>query len=175
MIIVRKYCKIFILILSLALCCGCSSKTYSSYKYNEVDIKTLFFENADMFTEVAINISDSDEFFEKARRDYESGHAWIMSPYDEKMQWFDSETKNMVNTFFHNYKPYMISLDYQRYITITFLNSLGNSGYTFVYYYDFISENANGRTYFEDWEKAQISNYDVFEELTDNWFFYYNE
>lgn len=132
--------KLFIaLILFLVMIfCSCQSQeNYAWAKYDEKELLEIFKNNKDSFDDICSIIFDNEQFWDKARRDNEAGHAWIMSPMEtNKLDLFNENDRKEIIDFFAKYKPYMVSLDYNSYISITFIGKNNVEGICFMKFAD---------------------------------------
>lgn len=165
----------FVLLTLPTVSCESPDDGYAWKGYSEKEIKTLYDKNKELFQSMADAVMNSQAFWDHAKRKDDTEHAWIMSPDDQnKMDLFESEKQSAVYDFFHHTLPYMISLDYQRYITITYVTSDQSGSFNFTYYFDQDSINIYGRTYYEDWVASAEETHTHFKVLSDGWFLYYN-
>ena len=124
-----------------------SDDPYQWQGRDKEEMINLFHSNPAPFQELADIFIQNDTFWEKARRDEEAAHAWIMSPNDmEKMQYFTDEEQKIIREFFEKTTPYEVSVNSQRTFTIVYINTEKTDGFTFAYYYgDMSSESYTGQ------------------------------
>lgn len=141
----KKLIIVFIILLVLIVVSLLGLKIYSnkhksnyrSKGYEETQILQTFNEEKDEFDEVCNIIFKTPKFWINARRDNESVHAWIMSPNEtKKLELFNKTDRKIIISFFEKYKPYMVSLDGNKYITITFDDINNGVGFCFVKFAD---------------------------------------
>lgn len=114
---------------------SCTPK--DNYKWKEYDketIITLFNSEKETFDKVAKIISNSENFWNGARRDENATHAWIMSPNDkQRMDLFTQDEQIIIRDFFNSFYPYQIQCTNRIYVTIDFINNDMTSSFTFGY------------------------------------------
>ena len=171
----KKVLPIISILLFFLIGTSChSDNPYQWQGRDKEEMINLFHSNPAPFQELADIFIQNDTFWEKARRDEEAAHAWIMSPNDmEKMQYFTDEEQKIIREFFEKTTPYEVSVNSQRTFTIVYINTEKTDGFTFAYYYgDMSSESYTGQTLYEEWISGQKSSYPDFRELGSNWLFY---
>lgn len=164
---IKRYTLLcWIVLLSISFLSSCSSKPKYSWKpYSLDEVKNSYANGADSFEQIT-SLLYSDEFWNTMRRDEEAGHAWVMDPYDDRLETLDESTQTVIRDFFQKYSPYMVSVDYQKYITITFINEDRTDGYSMFSY----SKEKEG---LEDYCVYIKAHYEHLESLGGDWFLYY--
>lgn len=157
------------------ICCFSACKSSDSYEwgtYSIDEVQEMYQKNNNDFQEVADIIINNQTFWQKGRRDSESVHAWIDTPFDQKkLSPFSSDEQQVIINFFNNTKPYMLSLDEKKYISITYINEDRTGGYTVVFYPSGSDKDENFDFY--RWKGYIEANYDHFIILSGEWYLYY--
>lgn len=168
----KNILKVVITIFAIIIFSLCSpSNSYEGESYSFQAIQELYLEHSNDFQELADIISESHDFWEKGRRDIVSAHAWLTTPYDnEKIHLFTNEEQAIILNFFENTKPYMISLDEKKYVSIVYLNEDRSNSYTFVFYFSCMNYDDFE---FKSWKGYVEANYENFIEIDYKWFLYY--
>ena len=164
------YIVLLFIIVFFSSCARNDPYKWEGHSYQELRI--FFQERFDEFQKVADIIAGSQEFWEKGRRyPEEEGSAWIMSPNDEKkMTLFSDKDQSVIIDFFNATKPYMITLRYNRYVIIDYINEDKTGSYTFVYY-----PYKNGEyDELKRWQESVKLDYGNLDQLRNMWYMYIN-
>ncbi|MBO4584142.1 MAG: hypothetical protein J5756_03645 [Clostridia bacterium] len=139
---IKQTISIILLLAAVMLLSSCARKDpykWEGHSYQE--LRKLYNERFDEFQKVADIIAGNQEFWEKGREHPEAeGSAKIASPNDEKkMALFSEKDQAVLADFFNATKPYMISLRYNEYVEIDYINEDKTGGYSFVYFSSYVN------------------------------------
>lgn len=134
--------------------------------YSEEELLTMFETDRADFQQVAQILLDTPEFWEKGKRQEGDLHPWVS---DKTIGLFAEEDQAVLENFIQQTRPYSISLNYRKTVSIVYINADQTDGYTFMY---FPAETEAAQYDLESWIKTTENRYEIFRELGENWFFY---
>lgn len=178
-----KKIKLIILFLStifLFITFTACDDAYKPKHYEHQEIPSVFNENKDMFQQVADIIIKNKSFWNDADIDNQTIRIsmdkdkmeFIINDRPENMDRFPEEDQIILQDLFCKTLPYSITLENNRYISISYAIENGPTSCVgfLIYYYDKTSLTPEGETYYDSWKRAVITGKSI--DLGNDWFYY---
>lgn len=104
--------------------------------YTDEEVIALFQEHKELFLKLP-KICESERFWELGRAHKTATSASLIYPLNktDALHVFSTEDKKVICEFFETLKPYMVSVRYQEYLEISFINEDRSATYNIFYQY----------------------------------------